>query len=144
MSQDGPLPREPNAAIFRRLLPLLRPYRAEDALGVTLLILSGPCELFPAFVWRFVTDDLVLQKSGSRWMRAWFSFGGEIESRLGLLVSSITWLLVVFLMGELLGSLDTWILKRVAQKFILNFRNRVYESFKRKASPISSASAPAI
>ena len=46
--------------------------------------------------------------------------------RFALLVSAVTWLFVVYLIGEVLGTLDTWILNRVAQKFILGFRNRVY------------------
>ena len=41
-------------------------------------------------------------------------------------VSAVTWLFVVYLVGEVLGTLDTWILSRVAQQFVLDFRNRVY------------------
>jgi subfamily B ATP-binding cassette protein MsbA len=43
-----------------------------------------------------------------------------------MLVSSICWLLIIYLFGELLGTLDTYILTRVAQRFMLGFRNRVY------------------
>jgi ABC-type multidrug transport system fused ATPase/permease subunit len=129
--RDEPLPT--NGAVFRRLLRLLRPYRAMIVLGVTLLILSSPCELFPAFVWKFVTDDLYLQKHSSPWMWRWFSFGGAIDSRLVMLASSLFWLFAVYLVGETLGTLDTWILKRVAQRFILNFRNRVYDKLQHQS-----------
>ena len=44
--------------IFRRLIRLLRPYWGWIFLGAVLVIISAPCELFPAIVWRFVTDDL--------------------------------------------------------------------------------------
>src|SRR5688572_30422158 len=109
-----------------RLLSMLRPYRAMIALGIGLLVLSAPCELFPAVVWKFVTDDIVLKNNQSPWMWRWFSFGGAIESRYVMLFSAVCWLLLIYLIGELLGTLDTWILNRVAQRFILSFRNRVY------------------
>ena len=41
------------------MLRLLRPYRGMIALGLLLLIVSTPCELFPALVWLYVTDDLI-------------------------------------------------------------------------------------
>ncbi len=95
-------------------------------LGLLLLIVSSPCELFPAMVWRFVTDDIVLQSHTSPWLLGLFGFSGRITGRLGLLVSSTCWLLVIYLIGEVLGTLESWILNRVAQKFMLTFRNQVY------------------
>ncbi len=112
--------------VFRRLLRMLQPYWAAIALGVLLLIVSAPCELFPAIVWKFVTDDIVLQKHESPLLQSWFSLGGRIGSRYGLLISATVWLFVIYVIGEALGTLTTWILSRVAQKFILVFRNRVY------------------
>ena len=112
---------------------MLRPYRAMIALGVGLLVLSAPCELFPAVVWKFVTDDIVLKQNGSPWMWRWFSFGGAIESRFAMLFSAVCWLLLVYLIGELLGTLDTWILNRVAQRFMLGFRNRVYDKLQHQS-----------
>jgi ABC-type multidrug transport system fused ATPase/permease subunit len=109
-----------------RLIRLLRPYWPMIGLGIFLLLLSAPCELFPAIVWRFVTDDVVLQKNSSPWLFWWFSFGGAIQGRTGLLVASVVWLLVIYLLGELLSTLCTWLLNRVAQRFMLSFRNRVY------------------
>src|SRR5688572_27584925 len=116
-----------------RLLSMLRPYRAMIALGIGLLVLSAPCELFPAVVWKFVTDDIVLKNNQSPWMWRWFSFGGAIESRYVMLFSAVCWLLLIYLIGELLGTLDTWILNRVAQRFILSFRNRVYNKLQHQS-----------
>ena len=112
--------------VFRRLLRMLRPFRTKILFGLFLLIISSPCELFPAMVWRFVTDDIVLQSHTSPWLLGLFGFSGRIAGRLGLLVSSTCWLLVIYLIGEVLGTLESWILNRVAQKFMLTFRNQVY------------------
>lgn len=129
-SRSVPLDRPTESAtgrqVFRRLLRMLRPYRARILFGLLLLVISSPCELFPAMVWRFVTDDIVLQSHTSPWLLAMFGFGGHITGRLGLLLSSTCWLLVIYLIGEVLETLESWILNRVAQKFMLTFRNQVY------------------
>ena len=103
------------------------------ALGIGLLMLSAPCELFPAVVWKFVTDDIVLRQNDSPWMWQWFSFGGAIESRYAMLFSAVCWLFLVYLIGETLGTLDTWILNRVAQRFIFSLRNRVYDKLQHQS-----------
>ena len=112
--------------VFFRLVRLLLPYKSAIGLGLLLLILSSPCELFPAMVWRYVTDDIVLEKNTSPIMQHWFSFGGMITGRYGLLISSMIWLFFIYLIGEALGTLESWILNRVTQKFMLKFRNEVY------------------
>ena len=48
---DKPAP-VPASRVFLRLLKLLRPYWPVVGLGLALLLLSTPCELFPAIVWR--------------------------------------------------------------------------------------------
>ena len=127
---QGPLDTQTKSAagkqVFRRLLKMLRPYKLQIIAGLLLLVISSPCELFPAMVWRFVTDDIVLQGQTSPWLLALFGFGGHVTGRLGLLVSSTGWLLVIYLIGEVLSTLESWILNRVAQKFMLTFRNQVY------------------
>lgn len=112
--------------VFMRLLRLLRPYYGWIAVSVVLLVLSSPCELFPAFVWGFVTDDIVLRNHTSPHLLQWFSLGGRVTDRFHLLLWSIIWLFVVYLFGEVLGTLETWLLNRIAQHFILGFRNVVY------------------
>jgi ABC-type multidrug transport system fused ATPase/permease subunit len=124
--QDKPVADVPSSRVFLRLLRLLRPYWPVIGLGLVLLLASTPCELFPAIVWRYVTDDVVLQKDTSPRLTWWFSLGGRVHGQAALLVSSVLWLLVVYLTGETLGTLSTWIMSRVAQRFMLGFRNRVY------------------
>src|SRR5687767_13258663 len=46
---DKPAP-VPSSRVFLRLLKLLRPYWPVIGLGLFLLLLSTPCELFPAIV----------------------------------------------------------------------------------------------
>jgi ABC-type multidrug transport system fused ATPase/permease subunit len=124
--QEKPAAAAPSSRVFLRLLRLLRPYWPVIGLGLALLLLSTPCELFPAIVWRYVTDDVVLQKHTSPRLTWWFSFGGRVHGQYAMLVSSVAWLLVIYLLGEVLGTLSTWIMNRVAQRFMLGFRNRVY------------------
>jgi len=95
-------------------------------LGLLLLLMSIPCELFPAIVWRFVTDDVVLRQNRFPRLARWFSLGGRISGQSALLVASVAWLLIVYLAGETLGTASTWLMNRVAQRFMLGFRNRVY------------------
>jgi ABC-type multidrug transport system fused ATPase/permease subunit len=114
------------APVFGRLLRMLRPWWGIIVFALILLAISSPCELFPAIVWKYVTDDIVLQKHSSPALHAWFSFGSQVASRWWLLAWSVTWLFVVYLFGEVLGTWESWLLNRVAQKFILGFRNRIY------------------
>jgi ABC-type multidrug transport system fused ATPase/permease subunit len=111
---------------FSRLFGLLRPWWGLIFLGAVFVIIAAPCELFPAVVWKFVTDVVVLKMHESHWMVQWFSFGGRIHSRYGILLSSIIWLFFVYLFGETLETLEGYLLNRTAEKFILGFRNTVY------------------
>ena len=122
----SPPPDVPSSRVFLRLVRLLRPHWATIGVGLLLLLASIPCELFPAIVWRFVTDEVVLQHNTSPRLWWWFSFGGRVHGQAALLVSSVLWLLVIYLTGETLGTLSNWIMSRVAQRFMLGFRNRVY------------------
>lgn len=114
--------------IFRRLLGLLRPYYGWIALGLLLLILSTPCELFPALVWKYVIDDLLLtgRSAPTRVLPWFFSFDGRVADKFHLLYSALVWLFMVYIVGELLGTISTNIMNRVAQRFIFGLRNRVY------------------
>src|SRR5215212_2855264 len=116
----------PSSQVFLRLLRLLRPYWMVIGLGLLLLLLATPCELFPAIVWRYVTDDVVLQRNSSPRLTWWFTLGGRVTGRYALLVSSVGWLLGIYVLGETLETLSTWVMNRVAQRFMLGFRNRVY------------------
>lgn len=107
---------------------MLRPHWRMIAAGIGLLLLSMPAELFPAFVWMYVTDALVMKNPAlsSRWLGHLFSFGGRLSSWQSLLASALVWLFVVYAFGEALGTISTNIMNRVAQKFVLSLRNRVY------------------
>ena len=117
------------AEVFRRLLRLLRPHWRMLLLGLCLLVLSSPCDLFPALVWKYVADDLVLAGHArpTPVLPLLFSFGGRLSVWRQLLPSALAWLLVIYAVGEALGSLSTNVMNRVAQRFILGLRNRVYD-----------------
>ncbi len=106
---------------------MLKPSYPAIAVALALLFFSMPGELFPAFVWQYVTDDLILSKfsqpSGLHWM---MSFEGRISNPFHLLYSALTWLMSVYLISTLAGTISTVILQRAAQKFVYSLRNRVY------------------
>ncbi len=105
---------------------MLRPWWGWILLSGIFVIVAAPCELFPAVLWKFVTDVIVLKKDESPWMVRWFSMGGAVHTRVGMLFSAVIWLFLVYLVGETLETLEGYILNRVAEKFILGFRNTVY------------------
>jgi ABC-type multidrug transport system fused ATPase/permease subunit len=114
--------------VFRRLLRMLRPHAAVIALALVLLLLSMPGELFPAFIWMYVTDYLVLKDptGATLHLHKLISFGGEFTTWPSLLLSAVGWLFVVYLAAEAMSTISSNLMQRVAQKFILGFRNRVY------------------
>jgi ATP-binding cassette, subfamily B, bacterial len=112
--------------IFRRLVRLLRPWYGQIAVGVVLLLLNTPCELFPAIVWMHVTDTILAPTHSRGFLHTWFSVGGRITNPYWLVVSAASWMFIVYLLGEFFGTLETNLLSRIAQKFILGFRNTVY------------------
>lgn len=124
---DQEKPAKP-APILLRLFKLLRPYWPMIGAGLILLILSTPCELFPALIWKYVTDDLILagKYHPTPVLHTLISFGGHVQGKLALLFWAMVWLFVVYALGEAMGTLSTNLMNRVAQKFILTFRNRVY------------------
>ena len=132
MAEVATTPRDPTkkdrTRIVLRLLKLLRPYWPQIGLGLLLLIVSTPCELFPALVWKYVTDDLILAGTyhPTPVLGTLISFGGHVQGKLALLLWSMVWLFVVYAVGEAMGTISTNLMNRVAQKFILTFRNRVY------------------
>src|ERR1700728_2885724 len=119
-TQENTDPDRKSSRIFLRLLRLLRPYWGLIALGLLLLFLSVPGELFPALVWKYVTDDLILQgHSQPTPVLPWlFSLNGRIHQSIHLLFSCIIWLFLIYESGELFGTLSTNVMNRVAQKFI--------------------------
>ena len=105
---------------------MLRPYRGTIAIGLVALLLSVPCELFPAMVWMYVTDQLIQEKSTSAVLHGLISFKGAIVGKFALLGSAVAWLLIIYLIGEVFQTLQQNLLNRVAQRFIFHLRNQVY------------------
>jgi ATP-binding cassette subfamily B protein len=124
-----PKPLSVHAPIYRRLFGLLRPYWRVIAVAMALLIISMPCDLFPAFIWKYVTDDLILKgisRPSAAILRNAISFDGRIHATFPLLISSLGWLVFIYAIGEVTGTLSTVILQRMAQKFVFTLRNQVY------------------
>lgn len=126
--QSNPPAPQTGGPVFRRLLDMLRPQGKWIALGLVLLLASMPAELFPAFVWMYVTDALVIGKptTPSLVLGRLFSFGGALTGWQALLASALGWTLVIYLTYEVLSTVSKNIMERVAQRFILDLRNRVY------------------
>ena len=115
-----------NPRVFRRLLSLLRPQWKMIAVGVALLVLYVPCELFPAAAALYVVDHLISGRETYRWMEALFSLGGRITATVPLLISAVSWMAGVYLVGAAMNTVSGNLMERVAQRFILDLRNRVY------------------
>src|SRR2546423_11024408 len=129
MSEEAAKP--DTKGVFSRLMRMLRPHYRAIGFGLLLPILSGPCEIFPAQVWKFVVDDIVLNKKNeSPILHQWFSLHDRISGRMNLLVAAIVWLFVIYLFGELLQTIQQNLMNRVAQRFIFNLRNRVYHKLR--------------
>lgn len=124
--ENASSPTTAQRGVFWRILGMLRPWRAAILLSIVLLITGGICELFPAFVWKYVADDVATNRPSSPMVALMASFGGRIHNPYLLILSAVTWLLVVYVLGEILGTIETNVLSRVAQKFILRLRNQVY------------------
>ncbi len=103
---------------------MLRPYWGIIAIGMLLLFLSVPGELFPALVWKYVTDDLILHghSKPTPVLATLFSLNGRIhiDHRVHLLISALVWLFFIYESGEVFGTLSTNLMNRVAQKFIFD------------------------
>jgi ATP-binding cassette, subfamily B, bacterial len=113
--------------IFRRLWGMLRPQWGWIALALVLLIISMPGELFPAFIWSYVVDDLVIRHlARPGFMSFLVSLHGRITDLFHLLISALVWLFAVYAVSQVVGTLSTVILQRAAQKFVYRLRNQVY------------------
>ncbi|HET6249132.1 MAG TPA: ABC transporter ATP-binding protein [Tepidisphaeraceae bacterium] len=122
-------PDRDGSRVFLRILRLLRPHWGMIALGMAALLLSVPGELFPALVWKYVTDDLILRGHSrpTPVLATLISFHGWIHNSMALLVWALAWMFIVYLSGEVLGTISANLMNRVAQKFIFTLRNRVYD-----------------
>jgi ATP-binding cassette, subfamily B, bacterial len=131
---NPPMPAK-GGPVFVRLWRLLGPWRWWVALGVALLIVSMPADLFPALIWKYVTDDLILKWHGKSTpiLSTLVSLDGRLSRPLHLLLSAAVWLTVVYLIGEALETLSGYIMNRIAQQFIRTLRNRVYQKLQEQS-----------
>jgi ABC-type multidrug transport system fused ATPase/permease subunit len=118
----------PNKGVFKRLLLMLRPHWGTIAIAVVMMILSTPGDLFPAMTWMYVVDHLISQRPthATQLLGYFFSFHGVIQNRIPLLISAVCWMFVIYLFAEVLGTLSTFLMSVVAQKFTVTMRNLVY------------------
>lgn len=107
---------------------MLRPQATVIAIALVLLLLSMPGELFPGLIWMYVTDKLITQKptGWSELLHHLVSFNGALTGWKQLLFSAVGWLFGVYLLAEAMGTISSNLMNRVAQRFILTLRNRVY------------------
>ena len=106
---------KPKINVFRRLRPYLRPYRAQIALGIFLLLLSTPLGAFHPLAWKQIADDVI---------------GKNHPGKLPF------WLLAMFLIqgaSTLLDACKSVILERVGQRFVFDLRSAVYEKLQRQS-----------
>src|SRR5262245_20805037 len=101
-------------------------------------MLAAPCELFPGLAWLYVVDDVIVPHlpagalpqfgSGHRTpvLAQIISLGGTLHGWKQLLASALIVLFLVYAVGEALSTLSSWVMQRVAQRFILELRNTVY------------------
>ena len=136
--------RPPPGPRLRAILRLLWPFSPLIAVGLGLLLASIPCDLFPAFIWKYVADDLASNRPSSPWLRNLVSLWNTVHGKYHLLAIALVWLFGVYILGAAMAAIETNLLNRVAQKFILGLRNsRVSQAPDARAWAISSASAPA-
>ena len=117
------------AKVVGRLARMLRPHRGMIFIALALLLLSMPGELFPGMIWMYVVDHLI-RHDDTRWTRGLhflISFNGRLTSWQQLLASAtLVWLPGVYVLAEAFGTISSNLMNRVAQRFILEVRNRVY------------------
>ncbi|MGN6726717.1 MAG: ABC transporter ATP-binding protein [Tepidisphaeraceae bacterium] len=108
---------------------MLRPFRGRLAVGIGLLLLSMPGELFPAFAWMYVSDRLILAKPGfaTDVMQPFVSLHGLLESKIALLVSVLVWMTGIYIVFEGFETLSSNVMQRVAEAFIRDLRRNVYD-----------------
>jgi len=128
-----PLSKAQQQRVFGRLFAMLRPYAFLIGVAVALLIASMPCELFPALIWKYVTDDLLVPvisraaPHSSGLIAQIVSFGGRATQPFPLLIWAMLWLFVIYAIGEVTGTVSSVMMQRVAQRFIYMLRNKVYD-----------------
>lgn len=101
--------------VFRRIIPFLKPYGKQLALGLGALILAVPLTLFHPLVWMFITDEVAL------------------KGRLHLLPAALGVMIGVHFLGTALSALHRNLLEKVGQRFVVDLRLAVYDKLQRQS-----------
>lgn len=102
-------------SVFRRIIPFLKPYRTQLALGLGALIVAIPLTLFHPLVWMFITDEVA------------------IDGNVHLLLPALGVMIGVHLFGTALSALHRNLLEKVGQRFVVDLRLAVYEKLQRQS-----------
>lgn len=102
-------------SVFRRIIPFLKPYRTQLALGLGALIVAIPLTLFHPLVWMFITDEVA------------------INGNVHLLLPALGVMIGVHLFGTALSALHRNLLEKVGQRFVVDLRLAVYEKLQRQS-----------
>lgn len=107
---------------------MLRPVYPKILAGVGLLLLSLPGELFPAFAWMYVVDGLIKPEPSLTVDICHFvvSFGGAVQNTYALLLSTLVWMMGIYVVFETFETLSSNLMQRVAEQFIRDLRRRIY------------------
>lgn len=101
--------------MFWRLLGLMRPYLVPIVIGFTCLVLATPAQMFPPLVWKYVVDEVIMNR--------------KVEH----LVPAMLVMLAVHLAGMGLSAARTYLLGVAGQRFVADLRNRLHEKLMRQS-----------
>lgn len=101
--------------MFWRLLGLMRPYLLPIIIGFTCLVLATPAQMFPPLVWKYVVDEVIMNR--------------KVEH----LLPAMLVMLAVHLIGMGLSAARTYLLGVAGQRFVADLRNRLHEKLMRQS-----------
>jgi len=101
-------PNAQSSAPLLRLLGYLKPYRWRIGVGLVCLLLATPAQLFSPLVWKYITDEVVLNRQAN------------------MLLPALALMVVVQLVGVAIETVRSYILGMVGQEFVYDLRNQIY------------------
>lgn len=101
--------------MFWRLLRLMRPYALPIFIGFTCLVLATPAQMFPPLVWKYVVDEVIMNR------KVWH------------LVPAMLVMLAVHLIGMGLSAARTYLLGVAGQRFVADLRSRLHDKLMRQS-----------
>lgn len=97
------------------MLRLMRPYVVPIVIGFTCLVLATPAQMFPPLVWKYVVDEVIMNR--------------EVEH----LLPAMLVMLAVHLIGMGLSAARTYLLGVAGQRFVADLRNRLHDKLMRQS-----------